>query len=160
MPSRSSRLSDFLPYQMSVSTNAVSDLVAGKYRARFGLKIPEWRVMAVLGDAGALTQRDLVGATRMDKVAVNRACKMLEDRGLAARSPNDRDGRSHHLELTPAGKAMHAEIMPLALSMEQQLFSVLTAQERRDFKAVLARINEQVRKLERLAPQHAPERDN
>ncbi len=152
MPSRSSRLSDFLPYLMSVSTNAVSDLVAGKYRERFGLKIPEWRVMAVLGDAGALTQRDLVGATRMDKVAVNRACKVLEDRGLAARSPNDRDGRSHHLELTEAGKAMHGEIMPLALGMEKQLFSVLTAQERRDFKAVLARINDQVRKLESNAP--------
>ena len=150
MPSRSSRLSDFLPYLMSVSTNAVSDLVAGKYRERFGLKIPEWRVMAVLGDAGALTQRDLVGATRMDKVAVNRACKVLEDRGLAARSPNDRDGRSHHLELTDAGQAMHAEIMPLALGMEKQLFSVLTAQERRDFKAVLARINDQVRKLESM----------
>lgn len=152
MPAQSSRLSDFLPYLMSVSTNAVSDLVAGKYRERFGLKIPEWRVMAVLGDAGALTQRDLVGATRMDKVAVNRACKVLEDRGLAARSPNDRDGRSHHLELTAAGKAMHAEIMPLALGMEKQLFSVLTAQERRDFKAVLARINDQVRKLESITP--------
>lgn len=152
MPSRSSRLADFLPYLMSVSTNAVSDLLAGEYQARFGLKIPEWRVMAVLGDAGALTQRDLVGATRMDKVAVNRACKVLEERGLAARSPNDRDGRSHHLELTPAGKAMHAEIMPLALGTEKQLFSVLTAQERRDLKAVLARINDQVRKLEGLAP--------
>ena len=148
MSAQSSRLSDFLPYLMSVTTNAVSDLVAGKYRERFGLKIPEWRVMAVLGDAGALTQRDLVGATRMDKVAVNRACKVLEERGLAARSPNDRDGRSHHLELTEAGKAMHAEIMPLALGMEKQLFAVLTAQERRDFKAVLARINDQVRKLE------------
>lgn len=152
MPSRSSRLADFLPYLMSVSTNAVSDLLAGEYQARFGLKIPEWRVMAVLGDAGALTQRDLVGATRMDKVAVNRACKVLEERGLAARSPNDRDGRSHHLELTPAGKAMHAEIMPLALGTEKQLFSVLTAQERRDLKAVLARINDQVRKLESLTP--------
>ena len=152
MPARSSRLSDFLPYLMSVTTNAVSDLVAGKYRERFGLKIPEWRVMAVLGDAGALTQRDLVEATRMDKVAVNRACKVLEDRGLAARSPNDRDGRSHHLELTAAGKAMHAEIMPLALGMEKQLFAVLSAQERRDFKAVLARINDQVHKLESMTP--------
>ena len=152
MPARSSRLSDFLPYLMSVTTNAVSDLVAGKYRERFGLKIPEWRVMAVLGDAGALTQRDLVEATRMDKVAVNRACKVLEDRGLAARSPNDRDGRSHHLELTAAGRAMHGEIMPLALGMEKQLFAVLSAQERRDFKAVLARINDQVHKLESMTP--------
>src|SRR5688572_33286511 len=100
MPSTSTRLADFMPYRLSVTTNAVSDLIAGEYRARFGLKVPEWRVMAVLGDVGSQTQRELVGATRMDKVAVNRACKMLEERGLVSRSPNARDGRSHHLELT------------------------------------------------------------
>ena len=148
MPASTSRLSDFLPYLMSVSANAVSDMVAQQYHARFGLKIPEWRVMAVLGDAGALTQRQLVGATRMDKVAVNRACKALEERGLAARNPNAQDGRSHHLDLTAAGRAVHAEIMPLALQIEKRLFAVLTAQERRDFKAMLARINQQVLKLE------------
>ena len=148
MTASNSRLSDFLPYLMSVSANAVSDMVAQQYQARFALKIPEWRVMAVLGDAGPLTQRQLVGATRMDKVAVNRACKVLEDRGLIRRSPNASDGRSHHLELTPAGTAMHGEIMPLALGIEKRLFAVLSAQERKDFKAMLARINEQVRQLE------------
>ena len=152
MPAAKSRLSDFLPYLMSVAANAVSDVVAQQYHARFGLKIPEWRVMAVLGDAGALTQRQLVSATRMDKVAVNRACKALEERGLVRRSPNDRDGRSHHLELTSAGRQMHGEIMPLALDIEQRLFAVFSAQERKDFKATLARINEQVRVLESARP--------
>ncbi len=148
MPARSSRLSDFLPYLMSVTTNAVSDLVAGKYRERFGLKIPEWRVMAVLGDAGALTQRELVGATLMDKVAVNRACKTLEERGLAARSPNSRDGRSHHLELTEAGRTMHGDIMPLALEMQELIFAPLDPQERALFEQLLNRIMAQVRSLE------------
>lgn len=148
MPASKSRLSDFLPYQMSVSANMVSDMVAQQYRARFALKIPEWRVMAVLGDAGPQTQRQLVGATRMDKVAVNRACKVLEERHLIRRNPNARDGRSHHLELTPTGRQMHSEIMPLALGIEQRLFAVLSAQERKEFKAMLARINQQVLMLE------------
>jgi DNA-binding MarR family transcriptional regulator len=147
----SSRLADFLPYLMSVTTNAVSDMIAGEYRARFGLKIPEWRVMAVLGDAGAQTQRSLVGATRMDKVAVNRACKVLEDRGLVARSPNADDGRSHHIELTAAGQAVHGEIMPLALEMERRLFASLSASELKDFKALLARITARVTELESAA---------
>jgi len=146
-----SRLADFLPYLMSVTTNAVSDMIAGEYRARFGLKIPEWRVMAVLGDAGAQTQRSLVGATRMDKVAVNRACKVLEDRGLVARSPNADDGRSHHIELTAAGQAVHGEIMPLALDMERRLFASLSASELKDFKALLARITARVTELEGAA---------
>ena len=134
------RLADFLPYLLSITSNAVSDRIAGEYRARFGLKIPEWRVMAVLGDSGAHTQRELVGATRMDKVAVNRACKVLGERGLVARQPNSADGRSHHLELTAAGRAVHAEIMPLALDMERQIFAALSPAELDQFKALLARI--------------------
>ena len=67
----------------------MSSLISGEYHSEFGLKIPEWRIMAVLGDAAPLTQRDLVAATLMDKVAVNRACKALEERALVARSPNE-----------------------------------------------------------------------
>ncbi len=137
------RLADFLPYLLSVTSNAVSDRIADEYRARFGLKIPEWRVMAVLGDSGPRTQRELVGATRMDKVAVNRACKVLEERGLIARSPNARDGRSHHLELTAAGRGVHGEIMPIALDMERRLFAPLSTSERQAFKAVLAQLYNQ-----------------
>lgn len=137
------RLADFLPYLLSVTSNVVSDRIADEYRARFGLKIPEWRVMAVLGDTGAATQRELVGATRMDKVAVNRACKVLEERGLIARSPNERDGRSHHLELTATGRGVHGEIMPIALEMERKLFSPLSTSERQAFKGLLARIYNQ-----------------
>lgn len=137
------RLADFLPYLLSVTSNAVSDRIADEYRARFGLKIPEWRVMAVLGDAGPLTQRALVVSTRMDKVAVNRACKVLEERGLVARSPNVHDGRSHHLELTAAGRGVHGEIMPIALEMERKLFAPLSTSERQAFKGLLARIYNQ-----------------
>lgn len=148
MTAPKARLADFLPYLLSVTSNVVSDRIADEYRTRFELKIPEWRVMAVLGDAGAMTQRSLVGATRMDKVAVNRACKVLEDRGLIARSPNDRDGRSHHLELTAAGQAMHGQIMPIALDMERRLFAALSPDERTKFKALLARIGEAAGQME------------
>jgi len=79
-----------MPYQLSVTSNAVSRLIAEQYQARFGLKIAEWRVMAVLGDIGSATQRELAEATLMDKVAVNRACKVLEDRALIEREPGHR----------------------------------------------------------------------
>jgi DNA-binding MarR family transcriptional regulator len=140
MTAPQTRLSDFLPYLLSITSNAVSDRIAEEYHARFGLKIAEWRVMAVLGDLGGQTQRELVGATRMDKVAVNRACKVLEARKLIDRSPNDRDGRSHHLELTSAGRSVFEEIMPIALAMEDRLFAPLKGSEREKFKALLAQV--------------------
>ena len=134
------RLADFLPYQLSITSNAASSLIAERYRARFGLKIAEWRVMAVLGDAGSATQRALTEATLMDKVAVNRACKVLEERGLIARSPNADDGRSHLLELTEEGRAIHSEVMPLARDIEREIFSTLAESEREKFRELLRRV--------------------
>jgi len=145
--STSPRLSDFLPYLLSVTSNAVSGRISQEYRSRFGLKVPEWRVMAVLGDTGEMTQRELTAFTLMDKVAVNRACKELEERGLAVRQPNTKDGRSHLLELTDEGRRMHGEIMPLALEMERRLFSQFGEEEIAAFRATLHRIKDGVRDL-------------
>lgn len=145
------RLADFLPYQLSVTSNAVSSLIAERYRSRFGLKIAEWRVMAILGDAGSATQRELTEATLMDKVAVNRACKVLEERGLVVRQPNADDGRSHLLELTDEGRAIHGEVMPLARAMEAEIFATLDAAEIHQLQDLLRRIFAQTEKM-RPAP--------
>jgi len=141
-------LSEFLPYQLSITSNAVSGRIALEYRQRFGLSVPEWRVMAVLGDAGPLTQRELTRLTLMDKVAVNRACKVLEERGLAQRRPNELDGRSHHLDLTAAGTRMRDEIMPLALEMERRLFSNFEREEVAQFRHLLERVRGEVKDLD------------
>lgn len=142
-------LAEFLPYQLSTAANAVSDRIAEAYRNRFGLKVTEWRVMAVLGDAGKLTQRELTALIRMDKVAVNRACKQLEGRALLTRAPNPRDGRSHHLVLTDEGRAMHARIMPLARSIERRLFEPFDEAEQATLRDLLERMREQA---ERIGP--------
>ncbi|QUL36602.1 MarR family winged helix-turn-helix transcriptional regulator [Erythrobacter sp. JK5] len=141
------QLAGFLPYQLSIASNAVSELISERYRKRFSLKIPEWRVMAVLGDAGTATQRDLTAATVMDKVAVNRACKVLEERGLVTRAPNARDGRSHLLELTEEGWAIHREVMPLALQTESELFDGFAPEERVQFRALLERMRHRAAEL-------------
>ena len=142
-------LAGFLPYQLSVASNAVSGLIAERYRKRFGLKIPEWRVMAVLGDAGTMTQRDLTAATVMDKVAVNRAVKVLEDRGLVGRVPNPVDGRSHLLELTGEGRAIHAEVMPLARATERELLDGLDPAEEALLRRLLADMRNRADRLAR-----------
>jgi len=141
-------LSRFLPYRLSITSNAISQRIAVEYRAQFDLKVPEWRVMAVLGDVGPLTQRQLVGATFMDKVAVNRACKVLVENNHVRRHPNTLDGRSHLLELTPEGRAIHAQVMPLALKMEQEIMNCLTAKEQREFSRTLDKLFAQVRDID------------
>ena len=100
--------------------------------------------MAVLGDAAhgsdGLTQRAVAVVTLMDKVAVNRACKVLEQRGLIARAHNTADGRSHLLELTGEGRAIHEEVMPLARETERELFEGFAEDEQATLRAMLERM--------------------
>ena len=81
MAAKKLNLDNFLPYRLSIASNALSERIAAEYQNRFGLKIPEWRLMAVLGEGKPKTQRELVAATRMDKETVNRAAKALADTG-------------------------------------------------------------------------------
>ncbi|WP_284124602.1 MarR family winged helix-turn-helix transcriptional regulator [Parerythrobacter aestuarii] len=143
MPTETSHapvLANFLPYELSITSNAVSGRIAELYQARFELKIAEWRIMAVLGEAEARTQRELAALTLMDKVAVNRACKVLEDRGLVGRQPNAQDGRSHHVALTDEGRAIYGQIMPLARDVERQLLEPFTTSERDVLRDLLGRL--------------------
>jgi DNA-binding MarR family transcriptional regulator len=147
MPRPDLILTEFLPYQLSVTSNAVSDLIARSYRGRFGLKIPEWRLMAVLGERESATQRDLVSATAMDKVSVNRASKALVERRLIGRAPNAADGRSHHLALTTTGRELYEQIVPLAVSIENDLEQALGKDDAVLLASILLKLREQVDRM-------------
>lgn len=136
------RLDRFLPYRLSVASNAVSDRIAQSYRKRFGLKVPEWRLIAILAEEERLTPQALGQYTRMDKITVSRAAAALADRGLIAASRNPGDGRSHFLALTEDGQQLYAEIVPLALELERQLLATLGREERVLLEGLLRRLEE------------------
>ena len=140
MPPKTLNLDHFLPYRLSIASNSLSCRIAAEYQSRFGLKIPEWRLMAVLGEGRPKTQRELVAATRMDKVTVNRAAKALADRNLIARQAHEADGRSHHLELTETGRSLYDAIVPAALATEARLESHISAAERATLMTILAKL--------------------
>jgi DNA-binding MarR family transcriptional regulator len=134
------RLDAYLPYRLSVASNAVSGLIARSYQDRFGLSVPQWRLICVLAEDGGLTQGLIVARTVMDKVTVSRAAQELLKRHLVARSDHQADGRSHVLALTVEGARLHAEIAPLALAYEAALISGLAPDEVALLKRLLTRL--------------------
>ncbi len=137
-------LQHYLPYRLSVAANAVSRLIALAYEEKFGLTIPQWRLIAVLAEEGPLTQQELCGRTIMDKVTVTRAGQGLLRRRLIKRIPNSTDGRSHRLVLTKTGEALYEEVVPLALEYEVRLLVGLAPDE-------VAKLEQQLRQLEQTA---------
>lgn len=141
------RLGEFLPYRLSITSNVVSDAVADAYRALFGLRIPEWRLVAVLAESHGMTQQALTRATRMDKVTVSRAAIALAERGLVERAPNPGDQRSHLLALSAAGRSLYDDVAPKALEIEAQIFAGFEPAEIDAFGAMLTRIEAAVATL-------------
>ena len=134
------RLDDYLPYRLSVASNEVSRLIARAYEDRFGLSVPQWRLICILAEDGPSTPQAIVARTATDKVIVSRAAQALVTRRLVQRTPNQSDGRSHHLELTDTGRALHAEVTPLALRYEQDVIQGLSEADIAGLKRLLARI--------------------
>src|SRR5689334_12108617 len=95
-------LDRFLPYRLSVLSNIVSTAIAGAYQDRFGLTIPEWRVMAVLAMNPGLSAAEVAQRTAMDKVAVSRAVASLLKERRIAREMARSDRRRSLLKLAPA----------------------------------------------------------
>jgi DNA-binding MarR family transcriptional regulator len=146
------RLEQFLPYRLSVLSNTVSSAIAGAYEERFGLSIPEWRVIAVLGTSPDLSAAEVAQRTAMDKVAVSRAVASLLGCGRLERRLAALDRRRSVLRLSPAGQRVYAEVVPFALQYERELMRSLPPEERAALDRALTALLERARAMGPVQP--------
>src|SRR3954471_21728908 len=87
------KLETFLPYRLNVVASLVSQALSRVYSERYGIGVPEWRVLVTLGQYGTMTGKDIGAHSHMHKTKVSRAVALLEKRKLIARRPNRSDLR-------------------------------------------------------------------
>lgn len=141
------RLEHFVPYRLSVLTNTVSTAIAGAYATRFGLSIPEWRVIAVLGLEPGLSAAQVAERTAMDKVAVSRAVSSLLRSRRVTRTFANADRRRSMLKLTRSGESVYWRVVPFARRYERALLADLSNAERMHLDRLLARLQHRAIKL-------------
>ncbi len=134
------RLDDFLPYRLSVLSNAVSRKITDIYEREFGLTVWQWRIIAVLGETGDLTSTEVAVRTLMDKPSVSRAAASLIERGIVSRTTDKKDRRRAPLALSDEGRAIYAAIIPQALASEQHLLNALSNEETQILHTLLTRL--------------------
>ncbi len=140
-------LEDFLPYRLSITSHTVSTNIARVYEKRFGVSIPEWRVIAVLGRFPGLSAVEVADRTLMDKVAVSRAVTKLIKNGRIDREFADADRRRSILNLSEEGQKVHNEIAPLALGFEQELVQDISGEDYDKFNSTLEQLLDKARQL-------------
>ncbi len=72
------KLEEFLPYRLNVLAAVTSQALASVYEERYGIGIPEWRVLVTLGQFGTMTGKAIGEHTHMHKTKVSRAVASLE----------------------------------------------------------------------------------
>lgn len=133
-------LGKYLPFRLTVLSNRLTRRVAHFYGEQFKLSASEWRIMAVLGQQGAMSVVAVIAHTTMDKVRVSRAVAKLLNAGLITRQSDPQDRRRAILDLTMAGQKMYQEIVPLVQDVESDMVAALSGAERAVLDSALAKI--------------------
>jgi DNA-binding MarR family transcriptional regulator len=131
----------FVPFRLNRLAAEVSAALSDEYQERYGLDIPEWRVLATLGFRNqARSAQYIVHCTRTHKSTISRAVTALMSRQLIERVENQDDRREYRLRMTPKGKALYEELIPRLKRREREILSCLSARERKDFAMLLGKI--------------------
>ena len=133
----------FVPFRLNRLAAEVSAALSVEYQERYGLDIPEWRVLATLGfRSEPCSAQYIAHCTRTHKSTISRAVTALMKRQLVERVENADDRREFALRMTRKGTALYEKLIPRLLRREQEILSCLSAQERKDFAMLLGKIED------------------
>lgn len=131
----------FVPFRLNRLAAEVSSALSVEYAERYGLDIPEWRVLATLGfRSDPCSAQFIAHCTRTHKSTISRAVTSLMKRQMVERVENADDRREFRLRLTRKGAALYEELIPRLLRKEQEILSCLSAQERKTLAALFSKI--------------------
>jgi DNA-binding MarR family transcriptional regulator len=122
-------LDNFLPYRLNRLAAAISLALKEIYGRDYGLTIPEWRVLATLGQFGEMSATAIGEHSSMHKTKVSRAVQGLEKRRWMRRRENAGDRRGEILSLTSRGLDSYRSICPRMLAFEEEVARKLGSAE-------------------------------
>lgn len=131
----------FVPFRMNRLAAEISAALSVEYRDRYGLDIPEWRVIATLGFGETPCTAQFVSeSTHTHKSTISRAVSTLIERGIVERVENKEDRREYSMRLTREGRRLYHSLIPRLKRREAEILSCLTEAEQRQFEMLLEKI--------------------
>lgn len=122
----------------SLSTKIATQSVYEPY----GLSIPEWRVLAVLGYLGEVSVLTVAKHAAILRTQLPKVTSELEKRGLIFRKSNPDDGRSALLALTDVGQRLVTEILSQSRERNADILARLSPGERQDLMRLMRTVIE------------------
>ena len=142
------QLEAFLPYRLSLLSNAISGAIAGVYGDKFAISMPEWRIMMILAEYPDISADEVCRRTKIEKSVVSRAVARLLKRHFINRDVDDKDRRRSILRLSETGLSVYDEVMPIARDYEAKLLKGLTREELGTFNGIIDKLMDKATRIE------------
>lgn len=140
-------LGDLLIYRLGRLYATAGAMTLRVCEGEFGIPRREWRLLAVLGEAGELQPSELATRAELDRARTSRALTGLQAKGLVERHAVASDRRLALVRLTDAGRALHVRMLPRVAAINGAILGPLDDDRVAALDDLLARLQRQATQL-------------
>lgn len=133
------RLRDGLGYQVSLLAR-VMERDFERRLARLEITRLMWCVLPTVGLEGLERPSEIAEHIGVNRTALSRVLKQLEDREFITREPDDADGRSTRVRLTASGRSCLKAALPQSLGTTQHFGTKLSDSELTTFRSLIDKL--------------------
>lgn len=110
-----------LAWQINSASDALRRGAALRLKREHGIRMVEWRTIALIEAMQPVRLRDVAAESSADKAQISRIVTGLVQRGVVERQAYAGDARSAHLQLTAAGAQLAARLAVMAEDRDRTL---------------------------------------
>jgi DNA-binding MarR family transcriptional regulator len=133
-------LQRFLTYRLATLTSKLNRQATAILAAVSGLKLAEWRVIALLALNGEMNGVRIAEVSGIDTGLLSRTIFTLEKRAIVRSRRSTTDRRVVLVTLTPQGRGVYDTTLPHMRARQKHLLAHLTAAERTTMLTVIEKL--------------------
>lgn len=136
-----------LLFRFPVMGNLMNQYVSDFYKKKFGLSVPTWHTLSIIGQFGMVTPKVISDISSMNAFKISRYISKLEKDGLVVRQFDEGDKRRNKLKLTAEGQDVYDQIEAVVQSAEDSFANTLVRSERIALEHILNKLEARAREL-------------
>lgn len=130
----------FLTFRLHALHSALNRQASAILEGASGLRLPEWRVIALLGTGATLNATKIGQISAIDKGLLSRILAGLKKRGLISIVTDANDRRSSQVVLTAKGRAVYDKTIPHMQARQRALMQSLNKSEQIAVFAIIGKL--------------------
>ena len=123
------KLHDLINVKLNVVNVKMSRQVGQTVHKLADLRLPEWRILALLAEAGSLSQADIRSQIGMDKGQISRTVKSMFKSELISSETAEGKLRNIRLDLTEKGREVHRKVDIMMERRNNELLASLSSDQ-------------------------------